>query len=569
MRPRLAAFLSIPLAVALLAAGVAQSPPARAEASAHDGRSAPRLLVILAVDQMRADYIDKYGHHWTRGLRRLVDEGAWFRTAAYPFMNTITCPGHATMATGAFPYAHGIVLNEWWNREDGRLNPCSSDPEFPYVSYARPLGGGASPRNLRLPTLADELRTQSTIRPRVASLSMKDRSAIMLAGRKPDVIAWYNMTAGGLASSTFYGAEPVPFLKEFTTRHPVDADFGKSWTRAMPEDRYLFEDDVPGETPPAPWTPRFPHLVQHFPGQKPQLVYELWRQTPFEDEYLLRATLATIDGLRLGSGPGTDFLAVSFSSLDHTGHDFGPWSHEVQDTLYRLDGFIGELLDAFDRAAGRDGYTLALTSDHGITPIPEIAARGGLDAGYVVPAQVEAKAQAALEPVLGPGKHIARITHTNVYFAPGVLEKLKEHPGALRSVMDNIATLPGVLRVIDGSTLPDSVGSANRTLRAAALSYVPGRSGDLIVVPRPYWVIKGDDVTTHGSPNPADARIPLIFFGRGIKRGEYFQPASPADIAPTLGFLAGVTMSAVDGQILHEILAPMPRHTSPVLGDSR
>lgn len=540
-------------AVALAAVSVMTPPAGRAQSA-----RTPRLLVILVVDQMRADYIDKYGHQWTRGLRRLITDGAWFRTAAYPYMNTVTCPGHATIATGALPYAHGIILNDWWDRDAGRSAPCTSDAEFPYLSYARPLRGGASPRHLRLPTLADELRTQNAIRPRVVSLSMKDRSAIMMGGRQPDVVAWYNLNAGGLVSSTFYGAKPVPFLTEYTSRRPVDADFGKSWTRAMPAERYLFDDDVAGETPPSPWTPRFPHLVQSFPGTKPQLVYELWRQTPFEDEYLLGAVKLAIDTLRLGKGPGTDLLAVSFSALDHIGHDFGPWSHEVQDALYRLDGFIGELLDALDAAAGREGYTLAFSSDHGITPIPEVSRRSAVDAGYVVPAEVEERLQIVVAEALGPGKHVVRVGHTNVYFAPGVYAKLKEEPARLRAAMDSVAAMPGVLRVIDGPTLTDALASPDATLRAAALSYVPGRSGDLIVVPRPYWVIKGADITTHGTPNPSDARVPVIFFGRNIKRGEYFQPASPADIAPTLGFLAGVTMSSTDGRILHEILAAVP-----------
>ncbi|MBI1874012.1 MAG: alkaline phosphatase family protein [Acidobacteria bacterium] len=550
MRKTLAVLALLVAAILTQAAGRAQAP------------GAPRLLVILVIDQMRADYVDKYGHQWTRGLRRLVDEGAWFRTAAYPYMNTVTCAGHATIATGALPYAHGVILNDWWDRDAGRSVPCTQDPDFPYISYARPLRGGASPRFLRLPTLADELRSQSPIRPRVASLAMKDRSAIMMGGRRPDVVAWYNMTAGGLVTSSFYGPSPTPFVQDYTARHPVEADFGRTWTRAMPADRYLFDDDASGETPPAPWTASFPHVVQAFPGGKPQLPYELWRETPFEDAYLLGLVRATIDALRLGSGPGTDLLAVSFSALDHIGHDFGPWSHEVQDALFHLDGIVGELLGLLDRAAGRDGYVLSFTSDHGITPIPEVAARSGIESGYIAPAEVEAKAQAALAAALGPGKYVAKVTHTNVYFAPGVSAKLKEHPAALRSAIESIATLPGILRVVDGATLGLATAPSSPLLKAAALSYDPIRSGDLILMPRPYWVIKGEDITTHGTANAADARIPLILFGRGIKRGEHFQSASPADIAPTLAFLAGVTMSSPDGRILQEALAAPPSRES-------
>lgn len=526
----------------------------------------PRLLVIVMVDQMRADYIERYGHQWTAGLKRLIEGGAWFRTAAYPYMNTVTCAGHATVATGAFPNSHGMVLNEWWDRGQGRSVSCVHDPDFPIVSYAGPASGGISPRTMRPPTLGDELRAQSPTRPYVVSMSMKDRSAVPLGGHRPDVAVWFSNTAGGLVTSTYYRGAPVSFVKAFIDRHPVEADFGRVWTKALPEDRYLFEDTAAGELPPAPWTAAFPHALpasgdisaaQGTTAVTRARLFELWRETPFADVYLSRLAQAAVEALPLGRGPGTDVLAVAFSALDAIGHDFGPWSHEAQDALVRLDQTIGELLTFLDRRVGAGEYVVGLSSDHGVTPIPELSVERGIDSGRIRTADVTARLQRALEPFLGSGKHVARVNSGHIYFSPGVADQVRANPALLRATLESLRDLPGILRVIDGASLA-AADTRDPIVRAAALSYDPARSGDLVIALRPYWLFRSEDsATSHGSANLPDARVPVILFGRGIRPGQYLQPATPADIAPTLAFLAGITMSSTDGRILAEALAPV------------
>lgn len=522
----------------------------------------PRLLVLLVVDQMRADYIDKYGHQWSAGLRRLVTEGAWFRQAAYPYLNTVTCPGHATIATGRFPYAHGLVLNAWFDREAGRLVGCVDDPAFPIVSYGQPVGGGVSPRFLQVPTLADELRVQSAVRPRIVSLSLKDRGAVPLAGRQADAVVWLNAAARALVTSSFYTKTPVAFVQRFTTSRPIQADFGKVWTRQLPASAYLFDDEVAAETAPAPWTPAFPHLIDQGPSAPSGRVVELWRESPFADEYLVGLAEAAIEALALGRGPGTDLLAISFSTLDYVGHDFGPWSHEVQDVLVRLDASLGTLLAALDRRVGRGGYVAVLTSDHGVTPIPETITRKGVDAGRVAATEVISRIQRTLEAALGPGRHVARLTSGHIYLAPGVADRLRSRPDAWRAVQESLNDLPGVDGMIDAAAAQTSTsdGHPNHGVRrAAALGHDPTRGGDLLIMLRPYWFFRAEDATSHGSLSEHDARVPLLLMGPGIRAGHYFQPVTPADIAPTLAFLAGITMTARDGRVLHEALVPPGR----------
>jgi predicted AlkP superfamily pyrophosphatase or phosphodiesterase len=275
-----------------------------------------------------------------------------------------------------------------------------------------------------------------------------------------------------------------------------------------------------------------------------------------------RTPEAAVDELGLGEGPGTDFLAVSFTALDLVGHDFGPTSHEVQDVLVRLDLTIGSLLAHLDRAVGRANYVVALTSDHGSSPIPEQVIAKGLDAGRLGMAPIVERTEKVLQQAFGPGKYVARLMASDLYLAPGVAGKLRASSTVREAVISAISSVPGVARVFFGDGLVNLRGTDDRDALAAALSYYPGRSGDIIILPRPYWFfVSGDGLTqagsaaTHGSSSEYDQRVPLILFGAGIKRGEYLKPVTPADIAPTLAFLCGITLANPDGTVLTEALA--------------
>src|SRR5688572_15023642 len=187
------------LALTLLLAPFDSSESAGRLTLAQGLRQAPglKLVVLLSIDQMRGDYIDRYRHQWSKGLKRLITEGAWFRQADYPYYNTVTCSGHASISTGAVPAIHGMVLNQWWERNNSRQVSCTDDEQQKLISYGIPVKGvGHSARNLMTTTLADEMRLQGSPAPRVVSISLKARSAIMLAGRKPDAVIWLDYTRG-------------------------------------------------------------------------------------------------------------------------------------------------------------------------------------------------------------------------------------------------------------------------------------------------------------------------------------------------------------------------------------
>jgi predicted AlkP superfamily pyrophosphatase or phosphodiesterase len=531
-------------AAAAVSLALVPSPPA-----AQPEPQRPKLAVVIVVDQMRADYVDRFQSDWTAGLKRLVTQGAWFRRAAYPYFTTVTCPGHATIATGAFPHKHGIFQNTWWDRDARKQVSCNEDarPEAADVGYGVTVLGGDSAFRLQIPTLTDQLRSQRQAR--VATVALKDRSAIMLAGHGSDATTWLGTTVDGWMTSKVFAAEPVPVVQQFVEGDRMSADFAKVWTRLLPERRYTTADDAVGEAPPRGWTRTFPHPLTGTNNVADATFLAQWERSPFADAYVGRFAAALTEKLKLGTRDATDVLGVSFSSPDMVGHAFGPRSQEVQDMYAHLDRTLGTLFDRLDALVGRDEWVVALSADHGVTPIPEQLTAEGKDAGRINSSALITKLQQVLRSALGEGRHVAALINQDLYFGEGVYRKIAASPELLQSVIDAIKATPGVQRVLRAEDIRGAASSKDPIVRAAALSYFQGRSGDLLIVQKPNWIFSTTG-TTHGSPSEEDQRVPILFMGRGIKPGRYDDSATPADIAPTLAAVTGVTLSNAEGHAL-------------------
>jgi predicted AlkP superfamily pyrophosphatase or phosphodiesterase len=254
--------------------------------------------------------------------------------------------------------------------------------------------------------------------------------------------------------------------------------------------------------------------------------------------------------MKLGAEGHTDVIALSFSTLDKVGHDFGPTSHEIQDVLIRLDRTLGDLFAGLDRLAGPGHYVVALTADHGVAPIPERQQQLGVDAGRIPNATVLNAVEEVTTSVLGSGKHVARLINGELYFESGVYSGLRQRPGALRAVQTAVEAVPGVSATFTRDQLAGSEPVAGSVSRQLAAGYFERRSGDLFIVLRPYWLFGTGAGSGHGTVYRYDTHVPVLLMGQGITAGEYLTPASPLDIAPTLAFLAGITLPHAQGHVL-------------------
>jgi predicted AlkP superfamily pyrophosphatase or phosphodiesterase len=512
--------------------------------------AAPKLVVIIVIDQMRADYIERFRDSWSSGLRRLVDEGAWFTRAAYPYLTTVTCAGHATISTGAYPHVHGIFANTWFDRERSAVIPCTDDPQARPVAYGREGNSRTGPGNLLIPSLADQMRKNGG---HVVTLALKARSAMMLAGHAGDAVTWISESLDAWETSTVYAKAPVPEVKAFVAANPLEADFGKTWNRRLPPSQYRDADDGLGEDPTKGWSATFPHALKGESGRPDTSYYDQWQHSPYADAYVGRMAGALVESMALGKHDGADFLGVSFSSPDLVGHAFGPRSQEIQDMYANLDQTIGRLLNDLDRLVGSGAYVVGLSADHGVTEIPEQLKKAGRDGGRISASAILNAGEARAEAAFGLGKYLSRLNGNDVYFEPGMYERVRQKPDMLKSIVATMSKQPGVARIFTSDEIARAAGATDPQLRAAALSYVPRRSGDLVISPKPGWMFTGVG-TTHGSATSDDQRVPVVLYGQGIKPGRYDGPASPADVAPTLAQLTGTALPNAEGHALKEAL---------------
>jgi len=519
----------------------------------------PKLVVMLVIDQFRADYPELYSSQWTGGLHRLFSTGAVFEMGAYPYGGTVTCPGHFSISTGSLPSMHGMVSNTFFDSALGRATLCTNDPAATSV----PLAGGEgrehhSPKRLLMPTFADELRAQSRHTSYVVSVSLKPRSAIGLAGRGgPNTMVMWEEDHGVWATSTAYTTTAWPQFESYIREHPINAAYGKEWERLKPQGSYWFADDAAGEASPAPWGRTFPHKFETVSGKPDNSFVSMWERSPLSDEFVAGLATTAITTQRLGQHPGTDFLGVSFSALDLVGHEYGPRSHEVQDVMMRLDLLLEKLFETLDRDVGVGRYVVTLSADHGVAPAPEQMTAAGLDAGRASATEIRNAAQAAIVKSLGDGMYYGSLAEQNLYLRPGVMDRLRAVPDAVENVRRAIAGVNGIWRVYTPTELAGTAPSPDPMLQAWRLSYIAGRSGDFVLVPKPYWIIDSSG-TTHGTPYGYDQRVPVLLMGTGIRPGRYLTPASPLDLAPTLAWLTGVTLAHTDGRVLVDALVRQP-----------
>jgi len=498
-----------------------------------------RLVLLVAVDQCRYDYLTRFRDEFSGGLARLLTTGAVFSNAYLDHYPTVTAIGHSTMLSGATPAISGIIGNDWYDRALGRSVTSVSDPGTTLVGGT---GEGASPRRLLVSTVGDELKSASRAaegapnRPKVFGLSLKDRSAVLPAGHMADGAYWFDTGTGAFITSTFYRPDLPAWVAGFNAKKLGDASAGKTWT-------FLDASSGPGHA---------------MPAAVGAPLYAALYGSPYGNELLAAFAETAIEAERLGQRGVTDILSVSFSSNDAVGHAYGPDSPEVRDMTVRTDRLLQTFFARVDALVGLDHTLVVLTADHGVAPLPELQQARRLPGGRLKGEELFTPIEDALRARFGEGKWILSTAGTSPYLNHVLIAEKKLDPAEVRRVAAVAAqSAPHVARVytreqlLSGEVAPDTIG--RRILRGYNLT----RSGDLEIVLEPYWM-RAASGTTHGTPYAYDAHIPLVFMGPGIRPGRYDATVALNDLAPTVATLLAIeTPSGSQGRVLNEILLPV------------
>lgn len=541
----------------------------RTPASASRAKPArPRLVLFIAVDQFRYDYIERFGDLFAEnGIRRLLREGASWSDANYDHVPTETAPGHATMLTGAWPSETGIIANDWYDRAEGkRVNNVGDDS-------VRSLGGGekevaSSPRNLLCSTLGDELKLATNNRSRVVGVSLKNRAAILPSGRMADAAYWLSSQTGAFVSSTYYFERLPGWVESFNSQKPSDKFFGAKWERLLPAAEYerrAGPDDAPWERGDGKLSHTFPHVMTGGLEKPGPEFYDALGYSPYTNDVLIDFAEQAMTNEHLGEDADTDVLTVSFSANDIVGHRYGPYSQEVMDVTLRVDRQIARLLDFVDKRVGLRNTVVAFTADHGVAPSPLHAASLRLPGSYVKVADVLTAVRNRLRVRFSKSSerdtttdYVQIYSNGQIYFNRTALERdgvqIEE---AERVAGEAALTISGVARYFTRTQLlNNSVSQGDAVARRVLHGYNARRSGDVVLISEPFrFLADYVAVATHGTPYSYDTHVPLIIMGGGVAHGLYRQPATPADIAPTLAALLAVQKpSSATGRVLSEAI---------------
>jgi predicted AlkP superfamily pyrophosphatase or phosphodiesterase len=474
----------------------------------------PKLVVLVVVDQLRYDYLAKFGARFQGGLKRLMDRGAVFTNAHYEQMPTVTAVGHSITLTGAMPAASGIVGNEWMDRTTGKQVTSVSDPGV------KTLGAesrqGASPHRLLASTVGDELKMLGRDKARVVGVSIKDRSAILPAGRMADGAYWFDKPSGNFVSSTWYFNELPGWAIKFNESRVID-----QW--------------------------------------KGTLGYDKMSESKHGNDVVARFAQAAIEGENLGRNGGTDLLAMSFSANDTVGHAKGPDSPEAEEITLHTDIVLGQFFDYLDKRLGMTNVLVVLTADHGVAPLPEVMQQRKMPGGRIPESTVLDTVSRALNEKYGEAKWVTGHSGPSPYLDHALIASSKlELEEVQATAAAAVRALPHISRVFLREELRRGLSPADYVGRRVQNGFYYPRSSDLAIVPEPYWLFD-EKGTSHGTPWNYDSHVPVMFLGPWVKAGRYAGRIEVNDIAPTLAEILTIeTPSGSSGRVLTEILRRQP-----------
>ena len=514
----------------------------------------PKLAVVIVVDQLRADYLVRFRPYFVAGgFKRLLEGGTDFRNAYYHHAITLTAPGHAQILSGTFAREHSIIANEWLDRDTWEMINSVEDRDAPLVGISPgelpppaalvPEKTGRSPKNFHATTVGDELKNIHGAKSKIIAVSNKDRSAILLGGHRADGAYWDEL--GRYVTSRYYRAALPAWVTAFNAEKRAEAAFGKTWDRLLDPaiyDKVQGPDDVAGESATLGFTRTFPKRVDGGQAMISPKFYDAYDNSPFTTETFGAFAQRALVEEKLGHHEATDLFAISFSQIDVTGHNYGPDSHEIMDSMLRLDRVLATLLDRIDKEVGLKNCVVVLTADHGASPLPELAP--GHPAGRVKGADLDALGARALDAAFGalPANEIWLIRDNLAYhLRPAALaaKKISAHDAAI-VLKKAFLALPTVAEAYTRDELLAAPPEGDSVLAMTRRSYHADRGRDLLLALQPYHFLTRATGTTHGSSNAYDTHVPMVWFGAGVPTSVRTERVGIDDLAPTLSALLSI-----------------------------
>lgn len=523
---------------------------------------APKLVVGIVVDQMCYEYLYRFENHYgKKGFRLMIDKGTNCRNVNYNYVPTFTGPGHASIYTGTTPSNHGIVANDWYDRDLGRSINCVEDTTQTTVGSESSYGL-CSPKNLKANTITDQLKLTYP-EAKVLSMSIKNRGAILPGGHLSNGSYWYDFSNGHFITSSFYSEQLPDWVKTFNAQNYAEKYMAGTWNTLYPIATYVESgpDDSPYEhLLPGKSTPTFPYDLKAMVNSDVSVTAaSLFPYTPYANTFLTDFALEGLRNEGLGQDDQTDFLCISYSTPDMLGHAFGPYSKEIQDTYLRLDQDLERLIAALNKEVGKGEYVLFLTADHAVVPVPQQLMDQKLPGGYFFQDTNFTVLGNALTEKFGQN-FVEEFDNLNIYLDQEAIKiSGYDYREVVGFVTENVSKWEGVKRVFTGEQL--YIANADDPwFNMVRNGYHHKESGDIIFALEPGYLPKSSDSessrkgTSHGSAYSYDTHVPLLWYGADMPRQEIMRAIDITDISATLTHILYLQqVNAVTGKPIVEL----------------
>lgn len=514
----------------------------------------PKLVVGMVVDQMRWDYLYRfYSRYGQGGFKRLINEGFSAENTLIPYTPTLTACGHSSVYTGSVPAINGIIGNNWFDPQLGRDVYCVEDKSVITVGSVS-KAGLMSPKNLLVTTVTDELRMATNFRSKVISVSLKDRGAILPGGHTANGVYWYDGATGNFITSTHYMQQLPTWVNDFNAKKLPNKYFSEDWNTLYPITTYtestaddkayerLFKDEK---------TPTFPHLFKQYANKN----YSLMTSMPQGNTFTLEFAKTAIPAEKLGQTGNTDFLAVSLSSTDYVGHQFGPNSIELEDTYLRLDKDLEDFFNYLDQTIGKGNYLFFLTADHGVTHVPGFSKENKLPSGGLATKKYKSDLDSLILKEFKVKDAIFTLINNQLIFDTDAIKAANADYSKIKQFsIDYLVKQEGVLNAIDIKNIGNA--SLPQDLKMKITNgYNARRSGDVYIILDAGWYPSLSPGTGHAAWNPYDSHIPNVFMGWGVRPGKTNKEYYMTDIAPTVAALLHIQQpSGSIGKVITELI---------------
>jgi len=494
----------------------------------------PKLVVGIVVDQMRWDFLYRYyDRYQAGGFKRMLTQGFTCENTYIDYIPTVTGVGHSTIYTGSVPAIHGIAGNDFTIQATGQSMYCAEDTSVKTVGSTS-RAGEMSPRNLLVSTITDELKLATNFRSKVIGIALKDRGSILPAGHLANAAYWFDDPSGNWITSTYYMKDLPAWVKQFNSQKLVEKYLKQDWNTLYPIPTYVqstpdnnrYEGKFAGAS-----TPTFPVKTSEMRG------FSGIRTTPYGNSFTLDLAKAAIENEQLGKSGITDFLAISLSSPDYIGHQFGPNSVEIEDTYLRLDKDLSNFFTYLDSKMGAGNYTVFLSADHGAAHNSVFLSDNNIPTGLWPSSTIMRDLNTMLTAKYGADRIVLNFGNYQVNLNNKLIASKKLDESAIRKDCVNFLNgKTGIANVVDMKDLANA--NVTDLLRSRIINgYNIDRSGVIQIILEPGWYSGGQTGTTHGTWNPYDAHIPLVWMGWGIKQGKSNRAVHMTDISPTLAAL--------------------------------